>query len=139
VYVASRYVQCALGGGCESDGDGDGDGDRDILILIYSTVEELMEDEDGILGDNFADHDYDTHGPIDTEDNRLAYPQFFVFPCCENAGTHEGCMTGHHDCEEDETPGKRKRRVESEDEGDTEEGKEDEDGEDEEEDSVDGE
>jgi len=79
-----------------------------------------MEDEDRILGINFPDHDYRIHGPIDTEENKGAYPQYFIFPCCENAGTHEGCMTGHHDCEADETPGKKKRRVESESEGDTE-------------------
>jgi len=94
-----------------------------------------MEDEDGILGDNFADHDYKTHGPVDTEENRSAYPEYFIFLCYENAGTHEGCMMGHHDCEEDGTLGKRERRVESEDEGSSEEMGEL--GEDSEEDSVD--
>nr|GAT52468.1 predicted protein [Mycena chlorophos] len=46
--------------------------------------------------DRFVDWDEDCHGPMDTDENRRAYPENFTWGCCESDGTAEGCVTGKH-------------------------------------------
>ncbi|KAJ5988154.1 hypothetical protein N7481_003364 [Penicillium waksmanii] len=46
--------------------------------------------------DSFADHDEFTHGPMDTEDNRAAYPKNFIYDCCDRTSDDKGCTTDWH-------------------------------------------
>ncbi|KAF7773193.1 hypothetical protein Agabi119p4_5360 [Agaricus bisporus var. burnettii] len=62
---------------------------------------ELEVDEDG-----FADHDEDVHGPMDTEENRAAFPENFIWTCCDATGNGQGCVQGDHQ----PSTGSRKRR-----------------------------
>ncbi|EPE09533.1 caib baif family enzyme [Ophiostoma piceae UAMH 11346] len=50
---------------------------------------ELTVDWDG---DVWADHDENCHGPIDTEEHRIEYPEGFLWDCCEEVnGDTPGC------------------------------------------------
>ncbi|KAI0454731.1 hypothetical protein F5B21DRAFT_473958 [Xylaria acuta] len=55
---------------------------------------DLEVDDDG---DFWADHDEDCHGPIDTDENRVQYPEGFVWSCCGKVGYRGGCTRGRHD------------------------------------------
>ncbi|KAI0861784.1 hypothetical protein F4860DRAFT_159117 [Xylaria cubensis] len=46
--------------------------------------------------DVWADHDENCHGPIDTDENRLEYPEGFVWSCCDKLGHRSGCTRGRH-------------------------------------------
>ncbi|KAJ5618986.1 hypothetical protein N7510_002970, partial [Penicillium lagena] len=46
--------------------------------------------------DAFADHDENCHGPIDTDENRNEYPQFFIYQCCDRDGTEQPCENDWH-------------------------------------------
>ncbi|KAI0436694.1 hypothetical protein F4803DRAFT_566649 [Xylaria telfairii] len=48
-------------------------------------------------GDAWADHDEDCHGTIDTDENRLEYPEGFRWSCCGKVGYRSGCTRGRHD------------------------------------------
>ena len=42
--------------------------------------------------DCWADHDENCHGPIDTEENRIEYPEGFLWNCCDEVnGDTPGC------------------------------------------------
>ncbi|KAF8969099.1 hypothetical protein BDZ97DRAFT_1654046 [Flammula alnicola] len=45
---------------------------------------------------SFVDWDSDTHGPIDTPENRDQYPENFTWTCCEEDGRSSGCVRGEH-------------------------------------------
>ncbi|KAI8954489.1 hypothetical protein F4801DRAFT_533397 [Xylaria longipes] len=47
--------------------------------------------------DVWADHDERCHGTIDTDENRAAYPEGFVWNCCGKSGYRGGCTRGRHD------------------------------------------
>ncbi|KAI0550645.1 hypothetical protein F4679DRAFT_200268 [Xylaria curta] len=47
--------------------------------------------------DFWADHDEDCHGPIDTDENRVEFPEGFVWSCCDKLGYRSGCTRGRHD------------------------------------------
>ena len=47
--------------------------------------------------DMFVDHDERCHGPMDTEQNRIDYPENFTWSCCEGDGLSDGCQTGRHE------------------------------------------
>ncbi|KAK7535850.1 uncharacterized protein J3D65DRAFT_626472 [Phyllosticta citribraziliensis] len=55
--------------------------------------EELEPTDD----DFWADHDEDCHGPIDDEENKVNFPEGFVWSCCEGQADSEGCKTGWHE------------------------------------------
>ncbi|KAL0945387.1 hypothetical protein HGRIS_000881 [Hohenbuehelia grisea] len=55
--------------------------------------------------ESFADHDEACHGPMDTEQNRLDFPENFLWTCCDDDGNSEGCVQGFHSSE-----GLQKRR-----------------------------
>ena len=43
-------------------------------------------------GDFWADWDEDCHGYIDTEERREEYPEGFIYSCCNQDGTSNGCQ-----------------------------------------------
>ncbi|KAI1735326.1 hypothetical protein F4680DRAFT_470084 [Xylaria scruposa] len=47
-------------------------------------------------GDVWADHDERYHGPIDTDENRFAHPEGFVWTCCGKLGYRSGYTRGRH-------------------------------------------
>ncbi|KAI0181839.1 hypothetical protein GGR52DRAFT_526508 [Hypoxylon sp. FL1284] len=47
-------------------------------------------------GDFWADHDENCHGVIDTEGMREDYPEGFIWDCCGEDGTTDGCARGYH-------------------------------------------
>ncbi|KAI9036442.1 uncharacterized protein KD926_001785 [Aspergillus affinis] len=55
--------------------------------------------------DFFVDHDENCHGPMDTEENRMAYPEGFIYECCNGNGK-EPCTTDWH---REAEPMKRRR------------------------------
>ncbi|KAJ4480159.1 hypothetical protein J3R30DRAFT_3288442, partial [Lentinula aciculospora] len=55
---------------------------------------------------SFPDWDEDVHGPIDTERTRREYPENFLWSCCREDGTSEGCVRGAH---QSVNPQKKKR------------------------------
>ncbi|KAI0784212.1 hypothetical protein C8Q75DRAFT_780533 [Abortiporus biennis] len=53
----------------------------------------------GILEVNesaFPDWDEEVHGPMDTKDNRIQYPDGFTWTCCNKDGTTDGCESDQH-------------------------------------------
>ncbi|KDQ14368.1 hypothetical protein BOTBODRAFT_174852 [Botryobasidium botryosum FD-172 SS1] len=48
--------------------------------------------------DRLDDYDWneDFHGPVDTDENRSEYPELFVWSCCKEDGTDEGCEKSMH-------------------------------------------
>lgn len=46
--------------------------------------------------DMFVDHDEDCHGIIDSAEMREEFPESFVYTCCDQVGTSDGCHTGRH-------------------------------------------
>ncbi|KAI1753970.1 hypothetical protein F4782DRAFT_494610 [Xylaria castorea] len=46
--------------------------------------------------DFWADHDENCHGTIDTNENRIEYPEGFVWNCCDKLGHRSGCTQGRH-------------------------------------------
>ena len=59
--------------------------------------------------DFWADHNDDCHG--NREDLGDEYPEGFIYPCCDQDGTAEGCMSGRH--KEEEVTRKRRRLLSS--------------------------
>lgn len=57
---------------------------------------------------SFVDWDENCHGPMDTLANRRAYPEKFVWTCCEEDTESEGCVTQEH---MPAVPRKRQRRL----------------------------
>lgn len=53
----------------------------------------------------FVDHDEGCHGPMDSADNRRAYPENFDWSCCDATGDAIGCVRGMHEA------GRKRRRV----------------------------
>ncbi|KAI1268503.1 hypothetical protein F5Y18DRAFT_375613 [Xylariaceae sp. FL1019] len=57
------------------------------------------------------DHDEDCFGPRDTAENRRAFPEGFIWSCCDRLGHRSGCKTGKHSSDSgqrgryDTTPG----------------------------------
>lgn len=47
-------------------------------------------------GDFWADHDENCHGTIDTAEMREVYPGGFLWTCCDEDGTEDGCRRGRH-------------------------------------------
>ncbi|KAI3319157.1 hypothetical protein HD806DRAFT_510167 [Xylariaceae sp. AK1471] len=47
-------------------------------------------------GDVWADHDERCHGTIDTDENRIEFPEGFVWNCCDKVGYRGGCTRGRH-------------------------------------------
>ncbi|GAP87379.1 hypothetical protein SAMD00023353_2700310 [Rosellinia necatrix] len=54
---------------------------------------DLEEDSDS---DVWADHDENCHGPIDTVENRMDFPEGFIWSCCQKLGHRRGCTKGRH-------------------------------------------
>ncbi|KAI8629521.1 hypothetical protein F5Y19DRAFT_433302 [Xylariaceae sp. FL1651] len=46
--------------------------------------------------DFWADHDEDCHGEIDTVENRVEFPEGFIWNCCNKMGHRSGCTRGRH-------------------------------------------
>lgn len=46
--------------------------------------------------DAWPDHDEDCHGPIDTDENRMEFPEGFIWSCCDKQGHRSGCTRGRH-------------------------------------------
>ncbi|KAI0388961.1 hypothetical protein F5Y17DRAFT_463203 [Xylariaceae sp. FL0594] len=46
--------------------------------------------------EEWADWDENCHGPIDTKENRLDYPNGFTWDCCDRPGSRRGCTRGRH-------------------------------------------
>jgi hypothetical protein len=46
--------------------------------------------------EEFADHDENCHGPMDTPENRRDFPEGFTWTCCDGDGTAPGCVVGEH-------------------------------------------
>jgi hypothetical protein len=46
--------------------------------------------------ESFADWDEHCHGPMDTKENRMQYPENFVWSCCGEDGGSPGCVHGEH-------------------------------------------
>ncbi|KAI0913978.1 hypothetical protein F4823DRAFT_575134 [Ustulina deusta] len=55
---------------------------------------ELNVDYDSEVWD---DHDEDCHGMIDTVENRVEFPEGFIWDCCGKLGYRGGCKRGRHD------------------------------------------
>ncbi|KAI0370344.1 hypothetical protein BV20DRAFT_995082 [Pilatotrama ljubarskyi] len=58
----------------------------------------------------FEDWDDDVHGPKDTEENRRQYPENFIWTCCDEIGTHPGCVEQEHEAGDAQRRKKRARR-----------------------------
>ncbi|OAA39325.1 hypothetical protein BBO_06749 [Beauveria brongniartii RCEF 3172] len=54
---------------------------------------DLYPDEDGPTWDG---HDFHCHGDFDTPENRKDYPEAFLWDCCDEVSTTEGCKMGRH-------------------------------------------
>lgn len=56
-------------------------------------------------GDFWADHDERCHGPIDTPENVAAFPEGFIWDCCDTRANdmyyHEGNKPEDEDFDED--------------------------------------
>lgn len=59
--------------------------------------------------EEFADWDERCHGPMDTEENQLEYPENFTWTCCEGIGGSEGCEIARHEPELQQDRRKRAR------------------------------
>lgn len=46
--------------------------------------------------DFWADHDENCHGLIDTDEQRMEFPEGFVWSCCNKLGHRSGCTFGRH-------------------------------------------
>ncbi|GBE88227.1 hypothetical protein BKA93DRAFT_736658 [Sparassis latifolia] len=46
--------------------------------------------------DSFVDWDEDCHGPMDTPAKRRAWPENFIWNCCDADGRSEGCEDAKH-------------------------------------------
>lgn len=44
----------------------------------------------------FPDHDEQCHGPMDTEENRIDYPERFIYECCDRHGDEAPCHRDWH-------------------------------------------
>ncbi|KAI1146657.1 hypothetical protein F4825DRAFT_439947 [Nemania diffusa] len=47
--------------------------------------------------DVWADHDENCHGEINTDSNRIEFPEGFIWDCCDKLGYRSGCTRGRHD------------------------------------------
>ncbi|PMB66019.1 hypothetical protein BM221_008219 [Beauveria bassiana] len=56
-------------------------------------VGDLYPDEDDPA---WYDHDVRCHGDLDTPENRKNYPEAFLWDCCDEVSTTEGCKMGRH-------------------------------------------
>lgn len=54
-------------------------------------VGEAEEDEDA-----WPDHEEETHGPVDTPENRRDYPEGFIWSCCDKTFNEDGCVNAQH-------------------------------------------
>ncbi|KAM3532735.1 hypothetical protein NHJ13051_000198 [Beauveria bassiana] len=54
---------------------------------------DLYPDEDDPA---WYDHDVRCHGDLDTPENRKNYPEAFLWDCCDEVSTTEGCKMGRH-------------------------------------------
>ena len=59
--------------------------------LANTRVEDAEPDDE-----EFVDHDEDCHGPIDTSENREAYPECFIHTCCDQNMLSKECNTRKH-------------------------------------------
>ncbi|EIW57356.1 uncharacterized protein TRAVEDRAFT_125706 [Trametes versicolor FP-101664 SS1] len=77
---------------------------RRATECIYHDGElEISED------DSWADWDENVHGPMDTEENRIQFPDQFTWSCCERDGTQPGCVQDEHQPKEVQPRQKRLR------------------------------
>ncbi|KAI0010890.1 hypothetical protein F4779DRAFT_616153 [Xylariaceae sp. FL0662B] len=44
----------------------------------------------------WEDWDENCHGPMDSGENKVEYPEAFVWDCCDKIGTRRGCTLGRH-------------------------------------------
>ncbi|EJP70595.1 uncharacterized protein BBA_00225 [Beauveria bassiana ARSEF 2860] len=58
-----------------------------------NVVGDLYPDEDDPA---WYDHDVRCHGDLDTPENRKKYPEAFLWDCCDEVSTTEGCKMGRH-------------------------------------------
>ncbi|KJZ77596.1 hypothetical protein HIM_02773 [Hirsutella minnesotensis 3608] len=72
--------------------------DRDDEACEYHDGHLEVDDE----SDFWADHDEMCHGTIDTEEMRKEYPEGFIWTCCGEDGTSDGCLRAMHEAD----PGK---------------------------------
>ena len=66
-----------------------------IKIWLYELADNRSEEAEPD-DEAFADHDENCHGPIDSSENREAYPEYFIYTCCDQNMLSEGCKTGRH-------------------------------------------
>ena len=83
--VRTRYAHCV---NCKEEFDVTDN--MDDAGCVYHEGE-LEVDED-----MFEDHDEDCHGPMDSDQNRIDFPEGFAWNCCDEDGRSEGCQTGRH-------------------------------------------
>lgn len=62
---------------------------RTCFLVLLAGELEVNEEE-------FADHDENCHGPMDTPENRRDFPEGFTWTCCEADGASLGCEVSQH-------------------------------------------
>ncbi|KAJ3521682.1 hypothetical protein NM208_g13182 [Fusarium decemcellulare] len=86
---------------------------------------ELEPDYDSM---RWADHDERCHGTIDSDEMREAYPDGFIWNCCDELGDTTGCTLGRHESHPDKSKkGTGEEPSESESDDDDDDDDEDED------------
>ncbi|MDI1492373.1 MAG: hypothetical protein OHK93_003587 [Ramalina farinacea] len=83
--VRTRYTRCD---NCKEEFDVTDNLDDEAFVYHDGELE--------VNEDMFADHDEDCHGPMDSEQNRIDYPEGFAWSCCNEDGSNAGCLTGRH-------------------------------------------
>ncbi|KAF1736549.1 hypothetical protein CRV24_002156 [Beauveria bassiana] len=79
-------------------------GEREAKLAICVRCEKAFsvddnEDYDCVYHNDdpaWYDHDVRCHGDLDTPENRKKYPEAFLWDCCDEVSTTEGCKMGRH-------------------------------------------
>ncbi|RMZ68880.1 hypothetical protein GMOD_00002765 [Pyrenophora seminiperda CCB06] len=73
--------------------------DEEYKVLLndrWSCVWHPGELEVDWEGGFWADHEENIHGEIDNQDMREVYPEGFMYTCCDELGSADGCKTSRH-------------------------------------------
>lgn len=84
------------GGSDESEDEDDGDDeieDEDPCDCIYHSGYLYADHE----SDQWADHDERCHGSIDNDWTMREYPDGYIWSCCDQTGSADGCKMGKHE------------------------------------------